>query len=87
MRCAMRLNVGRSVVSTCCSRSVCAFSSPLMSLKIGAGVADRPAVAGLDDAQQRREPVVDLDREVQRILIALVPHLIDLFLDRRQLAS
>src|SRR5689334_3733182 len=29
-----------------------------------AGIAGRPAVAGFDDAQERREAVVDLDREV-----------------------
>ena len=51
-----------------------------------ARVARRPAVAGFDDAQERRETVVDPDGEVQRILIALVLRLIDLFFDNRQRA-
>ena len=38
----------------------------------------------LTTRSERREPVVDLDREVQRILAALVPHLVDLFLDRAE---
>ncbi len=48
------------------------------------GVRDRLAVAGVDDAEQGGEAVVDLDREVERILAALVPDLVDLLLDRRQ---
>jgi hypothetical protein len=44
-------------------------------------VADRRAVAGVHRAIQRADAVVHLDGEVERILPALVPHLVDLFLN------
>ena len=71
-RFASALNAGSSVASTCCSRSVCTFNSGAEVLEDRRRIADRLAVAGVDDAEQRREPVVDLDREVERILAALV---------------
>src|SRR5690606_27194248 len=44
----------------------------------------RPAIAGFDDVQQRGDLVVELDRVVERVLIAAVPDLVDLLLDLAQ---
>src|SRR5882672_10992275 len=45
---------------------------------------DRLSVACVDDAQQRGDAVVDLDWKVQRILAALVLHLVDRLFNRGQ---
>src|SRR6266516_2904621 len=47
-------------------------------------VPERPAVAGRNRAEQRREAIVRLDWKVQRILVALIANLIDVFLDGAQ---
>ena len=49
-------------------------------------VPDRTTIAPVHDRQQRGEAVVDFDREVERILPALVAHLVDLLLDRAEIA-
>src|SRR5262245_38565769 len=47
-------------------------------------VPDRLAIAGVHHPQQRGNPVVDLDGKVQGILVALIPDLVNLFLDRAE---
>src|SRR5215472_14749 len=54
-------------------------------LEDGVGAGDGFAVAGLDDALQGGEFVVELNGEVQRVLAAAVLYLVDLFLDGAQL--